>query len=397
MGTYWNTYAFYIMYANIDSFDPTKYKLDTSSLCAMDRWILSRLNTLIKYVDNKLSGYDITAAARNIEDFTDELSNWYVRRCRERFWAGDMTKDKTDAFMTLFTVLEQFTRLCAPFVPFMTESIYQNLVRSVDNSAPLSVHLCDFPVADESLIDAKLEDEMDLIQNIVFLGRAARSAAAIKNRQPLSELFVVSDRKLDEEYSGIVCEELNVRSVKVLSDATELVDFSFKPQLKTCGRKFGPKLNAAKEVIAALPGKKTVADLKNGPITIVVDGASFEMTSDDFIVEMIQPEGLSTQTDKDLTVSINTVLTPELIEDGFVREMISKIQTQRKETGLEVTDRIILSYAGNDKLASIISNKKEFIASEVLASSVVSSETTETGMKEWDINGEKISFSVKKA
>lgn len=395
IGTYWNTYAFYIMYAEIDKFDPKQYTLDVKSLCAMDRWILSRLQTLIKNVDSKMNGYDITGAARIITTFTDELSNWYVRRCRDRFWAGDMTKDKSDAFMTLYTVLESFTRLCAPFVPFVTESIYQNLVKSVDANAPLSVHMCDYPVCDESLIDTKLEEEMSLIQDIVVLGRAARSAAAIKNRQPVADIFVVSDRTLDDEYAGIVCDELNVRKITCLTDASELVDFSFKPQLKTCGRKFGAKLNSAKEVIAALPGKETVKKLKAGPITITVDGQDFELNEEDLLVETIQPEGLSTQTDKDLTVSISTVLTEDLIEDGLVREMISKIQTQRKDTGLEVTDRINLCYYGNDKLAEIIEKKKDFIASEVLASSITASKKDNS--KEWDINSEKIFIFVEKA
>ncbi len=395
MGTLWNTYAFYVMYADIDNFDPTKYTLDTANLCAMDRWVLSRLNSLIKNVNEKMANYDITTSARLIQDFTDELSNWYVRRGRERYWAGDMTKDKVDAFMTLYTVLESFARLIAPFVPFISESIYQNIVRTVDANAPLSVHMCDCPEVKEELIDKRLEEEMDLVQNIVVLGRAARAAANMKNRQPLAEIFVVADDKLDDEYGQIVCEELNVRTIKCLDDAGELVDYKLKPQLRTCGRKFGPKLNAAKEVIANLNGKEIVAAVKNGPVKITVDGEEFEMNEEDFLVETIQPEGLSTQTDKGITVSLNVVLTDDLIEDGFVREMISKIQNLRKETGLEVVDRIVLTYDGNAKLAEIIEKKKDFIASEVLANEVKAEKSSD--MKEVSINGEMISFKVTKA
>ena len=383
------------MYADIDNFDPTKYTLDTANLCAMDRWVLSRLNSLIKNVNEKMANYDITTSARLIQDFTDELSNWYVRRGRERYWAGDMTKDKVDAFMTLYTVLESFARLIAPFVPFISESIYQNIVRTVDANAPLSVHMCDCPEVKEELIDKRLEEEMDLVQNIVVLGRAARAAANMKNRQPLAEIFVVADDKLDDEYGQIVCEELNVRTIKCLDDAGELVDYKLKPQLRTCGRKFGPKLNAAKEVIANLNGKEIVAAVKNGPVKITVDGEEFEMNEEDFLVETIQPEGLSTQTDKGITVSLNVVLTDDLIEDGFVREMISKIQNLRKETGLEVVDRIVLTYDGNAKLAEIIEKKKDFIASEVLANEVKAEKSSD--MKELSINGETISFKVTKA
>ncbi len=398
IGTLWNTYGFYVMYADIDNFDPTKYKLDTANLCAMDRWILSRLNTLTKAVDEKMSAYDIFTSARLIQDFTDELSNWYVRRGRERYWAGDMTKDKVDAFMTLYTVLEQFSRLCAPFVPFVTESIYQNIVRSVDKNAPESVHLCDYPVADESLIDLELEKEMNLVRSIVELGRAARNAANVKNRQPMSDIYIVSETKLDEEYQGIVRDELNIKNVQVLDDASSLMDFKFKPQLKTCGRKFGPKLNSAKEVIAALPGKETMDKLSSGAITITVDGEDFEMTSEDFIVETVQLEGLSTQTDKGITVSINTVLTPELLEEGLVREIISNIQNARKNTeGLQVTDRISITYSGNEKISEVIAKNCEFISSEVLAVSIEEGDTTSINAKECKANGEKFVIVLKRA
>ena len=395
MGTVWNTYAFYVMYADIDNFNPNDYELSVDSLCAMDKWILSRYNSLVKVIDSKMESYDITTAARKLQEFTDELSNWYVRRCRDRFWAGEMVKDKVDAFMTLYTVLESFTRLIAPFVPFMAESIYQNIVRSVNKDAPLSVHMCDYPVANEALIDEKLEESMDIVQQVVVLGRSARAAASIKNRQPLADVYVVADAKLDDEYGQIVCEELNVMNITCLEDASSLVDYKFKPQLRTCGRKFGPKLNSAKEVIANLPGKETYQALKAGPITITVDGENFEMVEEDFLVETIQPEGLSTQSDKGITVSLSTVLNDELIEAGFVREMISKIQTLRKETGLEVTDRIVLAYNGNDKLSSIIEKNKQLIASDVLANDIV--DMACEGAVERDINGEKIMLKVTKA
>ncbi len=395
IGTYWNTYSFYVMYADIDNFDPNKYTLDTANLNVMDKWVLSKLNSLVADVNAKMDAYDISAAARMIQDFTDELSNWYVRLNRDRFWAGEMNKDKIDAFMTLYTALETLTRLAAPFVPFVTEQVYQNIVRSVNTDAPESVHLCEYPVADTSLINKEIEKEMALAAKVVELGRAARNASSMKNRQPLSEIYVVADYELTDEYKNIVLNELNIRSYKAVKDASALMDFSFKPQLRTCGRKFGKLLNAAKDVIAVLPGKETMKALEEGPVTITVEGENFEMTKDDFIVETVQPEGLSTQEDGGITVSINTVLTEDLIIDGFVREMISKIQTQRKEAGLEVVDRIILTYEGNEKLASIIAQKKDFIASEVLATDIVEGKDGFT--KEWDVNGEKITFGVKKA
>ena len=307
-----------------------------------------------------------------------------------------MDKDKTDAFMTLYTALETLTRLAAPFVPFVTEQVYQNIVRSVNADAPDSVHLASYPVADESLINSEIEKEMDLAAQVVALGRAARNASAIKNRQPLSDVYVVADTALTKEYQQIVLSELNIRNYEALTDASSLMDFKFKPQLRTCGRKFGKLLNAAKDVIAALPGKETMKTLDEGKtVTVTVEGENFEMEKDDFIVETVQPEGLSTQEYNGIIVSINTTLTDELITDGFVREMISKIQTQRKEAGLEVVDRIVLSYEGNDKLASIIESKKEFIASEVLATDIVPG--NDGFKKEWDVNGENITFYVKKA
>lgn len=393
MGTLWNTYAFYIMYANIDGFDPAAYKLDRDLLPAMDRWVLSRMHTLIAQIDEKMNAYDITGSSRLMQDFVDELSNWYVRRNRERYWGKDMTQDKINAYMTLYTVLENFIRVAAPFVPFITESIYQNLVRSSFPDAPISVHLCDYPVSDRSWVDAESEEQMDIAQHIVFMGRACRNIAAIKNRQPLSKLYVVAPKNLSDEYAEIIKDELNIRELVYLTDAAELMDYRFKPQLRTLGKKLGSKLNAAKDMIAALPGRETMNALRDkGSITITVDGEDVVLDTEDLLVENIQPEGLSTQTDRDYTVSLDTMLTDELIEDGFVREIVSKVQTQRKESGFEVTDRIRLLYSGNERIAQIIAANKDFIADEVLAASVLEGEGNNP--REWDINGETCVLSA---
>lgn len=395
LGTLWNTYAFFIMYADIDGFDPNQYTMDFRTLPAMDRWILSRLNTLIAQVDTRMTAYDITGSSRLMEGFVDELSNWYVRRCRERYWGSEMSDDKKNAYMTLYTVLETFSRLAAPFVPFITEAIYQNLVRSTNSDGPISIHMCDYPVSDLSRIDKDLEEKMEAAQRIVFLGRACRNNAAIKNRQPLSKLFAVAPEKLPEEFCEIIKEELNVREIEFLENANDLVDYSFKPQLRTLGKKLGAKLNAARELISALPGKETIRVLEeSGSVSITVDGESFSLEKDDLIIDTVQPEGLSTQTEKEYTVSLCTVLTDDLIEDGFVREIISKVQTQRKESGFEVTDRIILRYSGNDKIGGIICANREFIAAEVLASDIM--EGTGEHSHEWNINGMVCVLSVEK-
>lgn len=396
MGTLWNTYAFYIMYANIDGFDPAKYRLDKALLPAMDLWILSRLHTLTAQVDKGMTEYDITGSSRLLQDFVDELSNWYVRRNRERYWGKDMTQDKINAYMTLYTVLETLIRTAAPFVPFITESIYQNLVRSSFPEAPLSVHMCDFPVSDSSWIDTKLEEQMDIAQHIVFMGRACRNTAAIKNRQPLCRIYVVAPKEVSEEYAAIIRDELNIRELVSLKDSAELMDYRFKPQLRTLGRKLGAKLNKAKELIAALPGRETMTSLnEKGSITLTIDGEDVVLEKDDLLVENIQPEGLSTQTDRDYTVSLDTNLTEDLIEDGFVREIISKVQTQRKESGFEIMDRIRLRYSGNDRIASIIAANKDFISEEVLASEILAGEGTNP--REWDINGETCILSAERA
>jgi len=330
-----------------------------------------------------------------MQDFVDELSNWYVRRNRERYWGKEMTQDKINAYMTLYTVLEAFIRVAAPFVPFITESIYQNLVRSAFPDALISVHLCDFPVPDSSWIDTEREEQMDIAQHIVFMGRACRNTAAIKNRQPLSKIYVVAPKVLAEEYAEIIREELNIRELVYLTDAAELMDYKFKPQLRTLGKKLGAKLSAAKDLIAALPGRGTMDALRDkGFVTITVDGESIQLDTEDLLVENIQPEGLSTQADRDYTVSLDTSMTQELIEDGFVREIISKVQTQRKETGFEVTDRIRLCYSGNNRIAEIFEANTAFIADEVLASEILAGEGINP--REWDINGETCILSVEK-
>jgi isoleucyl-tRNA synthetase len=395
MGTLWNTYAFYILYAEIDQFDPTKYSLEYDKLSVMDKWILSRLASLEKIVDSKMQSYDITGASRLMENFVDDLSNWYVRRGRERYWGKEMTQDKINAYMTLYTVLEQFTRLAAPFIPFMTEAIYQNLVRSVNADAPMSIHMCDYPVAEEAWIDEDLERNMDDVQQIVTLALSCRQAANLKIRQPLSKLYAVCEDELPEEYQTIIKEELNVHEVAFLKDASSLLDYKFKPQLRTLGRKLGAKLNAAKEVIAALPGKETMAALeKDGKINIEVDGENFELLTEDLLVENVQPEGLSTQADKGFTVSLDTKLDDALIEEGFVREIVSKIQNQRKKSGFEVTDRISIKYACGEKLQSVFTKFGDQIASDVLATEI--SEGTDDQSVELDINGEKVSISLTK-
>ncbi|NLW88354.1 MAG: isoleucine--tRNA ligase [Clostridiaceae bacterium] len=393
LGTLWNTYAFYVMYANIDGFDPSGISIDDCVLTVMDHWILSKLNTLIGAVDEKMTAYDITGSSRMMESFVDELSNWYVRRCRDRYWGTEMTPDKTAAYMTLYTTLERLIRLAAPFVPFITESIYQNLVRRTSQDAPISVHMCDFPVMETDRIDPELEKRMDVAQKIVFLGRACRNQSSIKNRQPLSKLYAVSPTELSEEYLAIIREELNVREVVFLKDSGDLLDYSIKPQFKTLGKRFGARINDAKERILALPGKKTVALLEDsGYVTIELDGESYALSKDDLLIETVQPDGLSTQSDHEFTVSLLTKMTPELIEEGFVREIISKIQTHRKESGYDVTDRIILHYSGNDEIARIIEKNREFIASEVLATSI--SEGTAGDKKQWDINGQICNFAT---
>lgn len=395
MGTFWNTYAFYIMYANIDNFvfDPSKHPVPVTQLSVIDRWLLSKLNSLILLVDRSLDQYDITSSARAIAEFTDELSNWYVRRNRERFWAEGMEQDKINAYSTLYKALLTLSELSAPFVPFMTESIYQNLVVSVDDKAPASIHLRDFPVADESVIDKKLESSMEDVLHIVSMGRAARNNCAIKNRQPLTKMYIVSPNELDEEYTLLIADELNIKKIIYTKDKSAFFDYEFKPQLKTLGKKLGKMLPQASAIIKSLPGTETMQKLKDaGKIAINIMGQEIELLEEDLIVEKIQAEGMATESDRDFTVSLDIILTNELIEEGFVRELVSKIQTMRKDAGYEVLDRINVGFSENAKLKDIIDRNKGFISEEVLADSI--SDEQYDFIKEWDINGETVKISI---
>ena len=394
MGTLWNTYAFYILYAEIDKFDPTGYELKPENI--MDRWILSKANSLVKSVTEHLDNYRIFEPARELIDFVDELSNWYVRLDRERFWGSENTKDKMDAFMTLYTVLETLTRLIAPFVPFMSESIYQNIVRSVDASAPISVHLCDYPVADASLIDSELEVNMDAVKDVVALGRACRNVANIKTRQPISEVFVSGISHLGGIYTDLIKSELNVKEVSLGAAAEEFISYRIKPQLRTLGPKYGKMLGAIREHLASTDGIKIVNAVKNGgTYSFDADGNKIDLTEEDLLVEPIQKEGFMVETSDKYAVVIDTVLTDSLIEEGFVREIISKMQTMRKEAGFEVTDHITVAFSGNDKIADVVSANKAQIMSELLCEEI-SGRTDDGFAKELNINGEKVMASVKK-
>lgn len=395
MGTLWNTYAFYVLYANIDNFNPMDYKLEYDKLSPMDKWVLSKLNSLVKYVDKSLENYKITESARAMADFVDELSNWYVRRSRERFWGKDMPQDKINAYMTLYTVLTTITKLAAPFTPFMAESIYQNLVAKIDNNAPKSVHLCDFPAADEYMIDDKLEVNMELVLSIVVAGRAARNTSGIKNRQPIGNMYVQSDRKLDAEYFDIILDELNVKNMEFVDDASEFTSYSFKPQLRTLGRKYGKLVPAIGEYLRNGDGNALMDELRTkGVIKFNVDGTDVELAEEDVLTETAQAEGFVAESDKSTTVVLSTTLTPELIEEGFVRELVSKIQTMRKDAGFEVLDRIKVYYNGNDTIAKVFNDNKKSISTDVLADDIC--EGTGTVSKEWNINGEKVTISVEK-
>lgn len=395
MGTLWNTYAFYVMYARIDDFDPTRYTLDRASLSEMDRWILSRLNTLVDQVDRQLSEYDITTSGRAIQSFVDDLSNWYVRRSRERFWVPGMEQDKINAYLTLFTVLETVTRLAAPYVPFMADSIYRNLVLSHRPDAPESVHLCDFPQADLSLVDMALEKNMADVLHMVVMGRAARNAAAIKNRQPLSRMMVVAPVELPAAYNALVIDELNVGQLEYVQDSAELLDYRFKPQLRTLGKRFGKNLPRVSALLQQLDGRKAYAELKStGSLTLDLDGEAQALAEEDLLIESVQPEGLATENDRDFTVALDTRLTPELIEEGFVREIVSKVQTMRKDSGFEVTDRIVLRHSGNDRIKAVIGRHAVRIGEEVLAVSI--EDGSGPNARDWDLNGEACTLSVER-
>ncbi len=396
MGTIWNTYAFFVLYANIDDFDATKYTLEYDKLPVMDKWILSKLNTLVKTVDNYLENYKITETARVLEDFVDELSNWYVRRCRERFWAKGMEQDKINAYMTLYTTLVTLCKVSAPMIPFMTESIYRNLVCSIDKSAPESVHLCDFPVANEAWIDKELEDSMEDVLDAVVIGRACRNATNIKNRQPIGKMFIKADWKLNDFFTAIIADELNVKEVEYKDDVRDFTSYSFKPQLKTLGPKYGKILNDIRKTLSELDGNKAMDELNtNGVLKLNVAGQDIELTKEDLLIEMTQMEGFVANSDKGITVVMDTNLTPELINEGFVREIISKIQTMRKDADFEVMDKIAVTVSGNDKIAKLMEDNKEQIQKVCLADSILQGEA-KGFVKEWDINGEKVSFGVEK-
>lgn len=396
LGTLWNTYAFYVLYANIDNFDPTKYTLDKSKLTLLDKWILSKLNGVIRTVDKNLEEYKITESARAIQEFTDELSNWYVRRSRERFWVSELTEDKICAYMTLYTVLVEFSKVCAPFVPFMTEMIYRNLVLNVDKNAPESIHLCDFPKADPELDFAEIEADMDAARRVVILGRACRNAANIKNRQPIAKIYVQSSDEIGGVYRDIILDELNVKEIEITDNAGAFISYNFKPQLKTMGPKYGKLVRPIFEEVNRLDGAEVMAKLNGGEtICLTVDGADVEIGKDDVLVETLQKDGFVSDSDAVYTVVLDTNLTPELIEEGFVREILSKIQTMRKDSGFEVQDNIKVGFCGSDSIAEIIENNKAEISAQALAVSIDRADIGD--MKEWNINGEKVSIGIVKA
>ena len=396
MGTLWNTYAFFVLYANIDNFDATKYTMDYDNLAVMDKWLLSRLNSTVQAVDDNLAAYKIPETARALQEFVDEMSNWYVRRCRDRFWAKGMEQDKINAYMTLYTALVTIAKAAAPMIPFMTEDIYRNLVCSLDASAPESVHLCDFPEVQKEHIDKKLEADMEVVLEAVVLGRACRNTANIKNRQPIGKMFVKADAALSQFYLDIIKDELNVKEAELTEDVSALTTYSFKPQLKTLGRRFGKNINAVREILAGLDGQAAMAELKEkGTLTIQVEGVDEALAEEDLLIEAAQMEGYVSDSDHGVTVVLDTNLTPELLEEGFVREVISKVQTMRKDAGFEVMDHIQLYVKDNDKVKDIVQKNEESLCSDVLADGVTYDEVSGF-TKEWSINGEKVTLGVEK-
>ncbi len=396
MGTLWNTYAFFVLYANIDNFDASKYTLEYDKLPVMDKWLLSKLNSTVGEVDSNLDQYRIPEAAKALQDFVDEMSNWYVRRSRERFWAKGMEQDKINAYMTLYTALVTICKAAAPMIPFMTEDIYQNLVRSNDASAPESIHLCDFPVVNKDHIDKKLEEDMEDVLDAVVMGRACRNEAAIKNRQPISRMYIKADFTLSEFYQEIIEDELNVKEVVFTDDVRDFTSYTFKPQLRTVGPKYGKQLGGIQKHLAALDGNAAMDELNaSGALKFDVDGVAVELTKDDLLIDMAQKEGYVSQEDNKMTVVLDTNLTPELVEEGFVYEIISKIQTMRKESGFEVTDHIRVSINGNDKLAEIAQKNKDAISGKVLADELTSGVEYSVA-REWNINGENAVIAVER-
>ncbi len=396
MSTLWNTYAFFVLYADIDNFDPTKYELNYEQLPVMDKWLLSRLNTTVQAVDNDLANYKIPEAARALQEFVDEMSNWYVRRSRERFWAKGMEQDKINAYMTLYHALVTIAKTAAPMIPFMTEDIYQNLVRSVDKDAPESIHLCDFPTVNEAWIDKDLEADMKELLEIVVLGRACRNTANIKNRQPIGTMYVKAEKKMSEFYTDIIADELNVKEVKFADDVESFISYSFKPQLRTVGPKYGKLLGGIRQALTDINGTAAMNELRtNGVLKLDINGNDVELTEEDLLIETAQTEGYVSESDGETSVVLDTNLTPELIEEGFVREIISKIQTMRKEAGFEVMDKIVVYAHGNDKIQDVMKAHEDEIKSEVLADEMVLGET-DGYVKEWNINKEAVTMGVKK-
>ena len=398
MGTLWNTYYFYVLYADIDQFDPTKHDIKKAKLSLMDRWVLSRLNTLIKGVDDDLSSYRIPEACRKLTDFVDDLSNWYVRLGRDRFWGKGMEGDKEAAFITLYTVLSTLTRLIAPFVPFMAENIYQNIVRTVDANAPESVHLCDYPVCDDSMIDADIERQMAAVENVVVLGRSCRNLSNIKVRQPLNNLYI-SGADFGEVYKDLVADELNVKHVEFIQNASQFVSYDLKPNFFTLKSRYGKFLGKMRGELQKLDGAQVVAAFGRGETyTLTIDSTDIILNKEDILVEAVKKEGFTSQVDGALTVVLDTTLTPELIEEGYAREFVSKVQSMRKDAGFDVTDRIDITCQCGEKLKAALEKGRDIVLSGVLANSLtLCGEATGEAVKEWDINGESAVIGVKRS
>lgn len=398
LGTIWNTYAFFVLYANIDEFDATKYSLEYDKLPVMDKWILSKLNSLVKAVDENLAAYRIPETTRALEEFVDDLSNWYVRRSRERFWAKGMEQDKINAYMTLYTALVTLCKAAAPMIPFMTEEIYLNLVKSIDKSAPESIHLCDFPAVNEEWIDSELEKNMDEVLKTVVIGRACRNAANIKNRQPIGTMYVKAPFELSEFFTAIIRDELNVKKVEFTDDVRAYSSYSFKPQLKTVGPKYGKLLGQIRQALAKIDGNAAMDELnEKGQLVFDFGGEKVELCKDDLLIEIAQTEGYESASDYGVTVVLDTKLSDELIEEGFVRELISKIQTMRKEAGFEVMDKITVYAEGNERIADVLGKNRSEVMAEVLADGIVLSAVGTGGgayVKEWNINGENVTLGV---
>ena len=396
MGTLYNTYAFYVLYAEIDQFDPTKYVLDYGKLSVMDKWLLSKLNSTVKAVDANLAAYKIPETAKVLQEFVDDMSNWYVRRSRERFWAKGMEQDKINAYMTLYTALVTICKAAAPMIPFMTEEIYRNIVVNVDKNAPESIHFCDFPEVKEDWIDAKLEEDMDHVLQVVVQGRACRNTANIKNRQPIGKMYVKAAFELSDFYKDIIADELNVKEVEFTDDVSAFTSYSFKPQLRTVGPKYGKKLNAIRQYLGSVNGNEAMNELKTtGKLTFDADGDTVELLEEDLLIDAAQMPGYVSDTEYETTVVLDTNLTPELVEEGFVREIISKIQTMRKEAGFEVMDHIRVYFAQNDKIKALVDSNSAEIKDEVLANAIVF-DTINGYNKEWNINGENVVIGVEK-